>query len=148
MAVLRSTLLSRINENSGSFSKGQRAIAAYVTEHGDKAAFMTAAKLGETVGVSESTVVRFAGQLGLQQILITFHADSEFVQDGGVHHEADRNHEVVAVHAVVVLIRRQQLAIIRGDIGSEDIGVFVAVRLVRVRSVLDRPRRSGSRQIH
>ena len=65
MAVLRSTLLSRINENSGSFSKGQRAIAAYVTEHGDKAAFMTAAKLGETVGVSESTVVRFAGQLGL-----------------------------------------------------------------------------------
>ena len=65
MAVLRSTLLSRINASSGSFSKGQRAIAAYITEHCDKAAFMTAAKLGETVGVSESTVVRFAGQLGL-----------------------------------------------------------------------------------
>ena len=65
MAVLRSTLLSRISLSSGSFSKGQRAIAAYITEHCDKAAFMTAAKLGETVGVSESTVVRFAGQLGL-----------------------------------------------------------------------------------
>ena len=65
MAVLGSTLLARMNANSGSFSKGQRAIAAYITEHCDKAAFMTAAKLGETVGVSESTVVRFAGQLGL-----------------------------------------------------------------------------------
>ena len=65
MAVLRSTLLSRIHQHGGSFSKGQRAIAAYITEHCDKAAFMTAAKLGETVGVSESTVVRFAVQLGL-----------------------------------------------------------------------------------
>ena len=42
------------------FSKGQRLIAGFITEHYDKAAFMTAAKLGNTVGVSESTVVRFA----------------------------------------------------------------------------------------
>lgn len=46
------------------FSKGQRAIAAYITEAYDKAAFMTAAKLGKVVGVSESTVVRFAMELG------------------------------------------------------------------------------------
>ena len=46
------------------FSKGQRLIAGFITEHYDKAAFMTAAKLGNTVGVSESTVVRFATELG------------------------------------------------------------------------------------
>ena len=55
------TLISR--ENSG-FSKGQRLIAKYIMENYDKAAFMTAGRLGETVGVSESTVVRFAAELG------------------------------------------------------------------------------------
>jgi len=45
-------------------SKGQRLIAGYILEHYDKAAFMTAARLGNTVGVSESTVVRFAVELG------------------------------------------------------------------------------------
>ena len=55
------TLISR--DNSG-FSKGQRLIAKYILENYDKAAFMTAGKLGKTVGVSESTVVRFAAELG------------------------------------------------------------------------------------
>jgi len=45
-------------------SKGQKLIAEYILKHYDKSAFMTAAKLGNSVGVSESTVVRFANQLG------------------------------------------------------------------------------------
>ena len=53
-----------LEKNSGEFSKGQRRIAQYITECYDKAAFMTANKLGKTVGVSESTVVRFAVDLG------------------------------------------------------------------------------------
>ena len=53
-----------LETNSGEFSKGQRRIAQYITESYDKAAFMTANKLGKTVGVSESTVVRFAVDLG------------------------------------------------------------------------------------
>ena len=57
-------LLQRIERNAASFSKGQRRIADYIGEHYDQAAFMTASKLGKTVGVSESTVVRFAGELG------------------------------------------------------------------------------------
>lgn len=57
-------LLSKINRQYSSFSKGQKKLAAYIQENYDKAAFMTAAKLGETVGVSESTVVRFASYLG------------------------------------------------------------------------------------
>lgn len=50
-------------ENSG-FSKGQRLIAKYILDNYDKAAFMTAGRLGKAVGVSESTVVRFASELG------------------------------------------------------------------------------------
>jgi len=46
------------------FSKGQKRIAEYILENGDKAAFMTASKLGQLAGVSESTVVRFASELG------------------------------------------------------------------------------------
>ena len=57
-------LLAKINEKMHSFSKGQKLIANFITEHYDKAAFMTASKLGTTVGVSESTVVRFATELG------------------------------------------------------------------------------------
>ena len=57
-------LLTRIEMQMPKFSKGQKAIARYIETHYDKAAFMTASKLGETVGVSESTVVRFAAELG------------------------------------------------------------------------------------
>ncbi len=57
-------LSSRINRNYGSMSKGQKLLATYITDHYDKAVFLTAAKLGDAVGVSESTVVRFAVSLG------------------------------------------------------------------------------------
>ena len=57
-------ILSILQEKAPSFSKGQRRIAQYITESYDKAAFMTANRLGKTVGVSESTVVRFAVDLG------------------------------------------------------------------------------------
>ena len=57
-------LILRIEERYGKMSKGQRRLADYVRQNYDKAVFLTAAKLGETVGVSESTVVRFAIQLG------------------------------------------------------------------------------------
>ena len=57
-------ILALLQASSSGFSKGQRRIAAYITEFYDKAAFMTANRLGKTVGVSESTVVRFAVELG------------------------------------------------------------------------------------
>ncbi len=53
-----------IASKMSSFSKGQKLIAKYILEYYDKAAFMTASKLGKTVNVSESTVVRFAAELG------------------------------------------------------------------------------------
>ena len=57
-------ILAVLKERHPEFSKGQRRIAQYITESYDKAAIMTASKLGKTVGVSESTVVRFAVDLG------------------------------------------------------------------------------------
>lgn len=57
-------ILSQIKTAIPTFSKGQRLIAQYITENFDKAAFLTAGKLGKNVGVSESTVVRFAAELG------------------------------------------------------------------------------------
>ena len=57
-------ILVLMEENAKRFSKGQREIARFITENYDKAAFMNAVKLGNIVGVSESTVVRFAFLLG------------------------------------------------------------------------------------
>ena len=57
-------LILRINEKYPKMSKGQRRLADYVRANYEKAVFLTAAKMGETVGVRESTVVRFAIQLG------------------------------------------------------------------------------------
>ncbi len=59
-------LLKSIEDGMSSFSKGQRLIASYVLSNYDKAAYMTASKLGVVVGVSESTVVRFANELGYE----------------------------------------------------------------------------------
>lgn len=59
-------LLQVIEGRISDLSKGQRLIGRYITEHYDKAAFMTASKLGAKVGVSESTVVRFATEIGFE----------------------------------------------------------------------------------
>lgn len=60
---MKKNLLARMNEKYSHMSKGQKKLANYITLNYDKAVFMTAAKLGQTVGVSESTVVRFASLL-------------------------------------------------------------------------------------
>lgn len=59
-----SDLLVRLSKNYKTLSKGQKQLAAYITENYDRAAFITASKMGRIVGVSESTVVRFAYALG------------------------------------------------------------------------------------
>ncbi|MBR2934327.1 MAG: MurR/RpiR family transcriptional regulator [Oscillospiraceae bacterium] len=61
---MKRDILTYIRENMSSFSKGQKRIAEFILDSYDKAAFMTASKLGQTVNVSESTVVRFAAELG------------------------------------------------------------------------------------
>ena len=60
----KNELLARLDEKYPKLSKGQKRLTDYIKNNYDKAAFLTAAKLGEAVGVSESTVVRYASQLG------------------------------------------------------------------------------------
>ena len=66
MSFMKCDLIHSIRERMPSLSKSQKAIAVYILEHYEKAAYMTAAKLGEYAGVSESTVVRFAIEMGFE----------------------------------------------------------------------------------
>lgn len=66
MEIQEHDIITRMNDKYMKMSKGHKAIAAYISDHYEQAVFMTAAKLGETVGVSESTVVRFASGLGYE----------------------------------------------------------------------------------
>lgn len=61
---MKEDLLQRMEELLPTFSKSQKLIANYILNHYEKAAYMTALKLGNAVNVSESTVVRFANELG------------------------------------------------------------------------------------
>lgn len=74
-------LLVRIDAKMNTFSKGQRLIAEFIEQHYDRAAFLTASKLGELVGVSESTVVRFATELGYRGYPELQKAMQEMIKD-------------------------------------------------------------------
>ncbi len=63
---MKSLNFSNINLSEKKLSKGHKKLVKYISENYDKAAFMTASRLGETVGVSESTVVRFATEMGFK----------------------------------------------------------------------------------
>lgn len=76
-----SNLLVRIDMARERFSKGQKRIANFIEEHYDEAAFMTANKLGEIVGVSESTVVRFATEIGYEGYPYLQKAMQEMIRD-------------------------------------------------------------------
>lgn len=73
--------ISRINDKFNRMSKSHKRIATYIIDHYEQAAFMTAAKLGKTVGISESTVVRFAYALDYKGYPEFQEALAEWVKD-------------------------------------------------------------------
>ncbi len=77
---MKRNLLSEIEERMPTFSKGQKLISNYILDNYDKAAYMTAAKLGAIVQVSESTVVRFAIEMGFSGYPEFQHALREMVR--------------------------------------------------------------------
>ena len=77
---MKRNLLIEIEERMSSFSKGQKLISNYILENYDKAAYMTASRLGAIVHVSESTVVRFANELGFEGYPEFQHALQEIVR--------------------------------------------------------------------
>ncbi|MDY3279805.1 MAG: MurR/RpiR family transcriptional regulator, partial [Eubacteriales bacterium] len=76
----RQDLIDRLNLSGKRLSKSHRRIADFIVNHYDKAVFMTAATLGEMVGVSESTVVRFAVALGYEGYPQLQHSLQELVR--------------------------------------------------------------------
>ena len=94
-------LLKDIKSRYNSFSKGQKKIADYILANYDKAAYLTAQKLGAAVGISESTVVRFASELG-------FEGYSEFI-----------DHLQISVRNKLTALQRMEVAFDR--LGENDI---------------------------
>lgn len=74
---MKGSFLSKLDSNVRKLSKGHKKIASYIKENYDKAAFMTASALGRKVGVSESTVVRFATELDLRAIRASKRASAD-----------------------------------------------------------------------
>ena len=77
---MKRNLLKLVESRMSTFSKGQKLIAKYVIDNYDKAAYMTASKLGAEVNVSESTVVRFANELGFEGYPEFQHSLQEYVR--------------------------------------------------------------------
>ena len=119
---MRNDILSLLQGRAGEFSKGQRRIAQYILETYDKAAFMTAGKLGKAVGVSESTVVRFAVELGFDGYPGMQKAMQEMV--------------------VNRLTSVQRIEVAHDRIGDQDVGSMVlqadAEKLLKTQETLDR----------
>ena len=79
--LISSSIISRIDIRYLKMSKSHKAIASFILDHYEQAVFMTAAKLGDTVGVSESTVVRFASGIGYSGYPEFQEALEEWVKD-------------------------------------------------------------------
>lgn len=77
---MKRNLLGEIEQRMSDFSKSQKIISNYILRNYDKAAYMTASKLGATVNVSESTVVRYAIELGFEGYPEFQHALREIVR--------------------------------------------------------------------
>ena len=132
------SILHTIENNMSSFSKGQKRIAGYILENYDKAAFMTASKLGKLVGVSESTVVRFASELGYDGYPSMQRALQEMIRS--------RLTSTQRIQAAGDLLERQDLlgAVLQSDIdklreivGEADRAEFdnVVERIMRARHI-------------
>ena len=139
-------ILSTLREMEPTFSKGQKRIARYITEDYDKAAFMTANRLGKTVGVSESTVVRFAVDLGFDGYPSMQKAMQEMVlnrltsvQRIEVANDRMKDQDVISTvfHSDMEKLRQTEETVSREEFGDAVAAVLKAKRvyIIGVRSV-------------
>ncbi len=130
-------MIDQINLSGKRLSKGQQRIADYIAQHYDKAVFMTACRLGESVGVSESTVVRFAAALGYEgypqlqralQEVISHHLTSDQRVDISAEIDGD---------AVLETVLKSDMQNLRETLDKTDNTVFndVVRRLLSARAI-------------
>ncbi len=130
-------LIQRLNQSGRKLSKSHRRIAECIVAHYDKVAFMTASRLGEYVGVSESTVVRFASALGYEGYPQLQKALQEFIRHrltAAQRFEMTSDMDHVQVLSKVVKTDMQN---IRATIDELDPAVFenVVEQLLQARSI-------------
>ena len=136
--AMTNDILMILQEKAPTFSKGQRRIAQYITESYDKAAFMTANRLGKTVGVSDSTVVRFAVDLGFDGYPSMQKAMQEMVRNRltsvqriEVANDRIGDQDVVSMvlHADMEKLRQTDETISREDFGAAVNAIIAAKRV-------------------
>lgn len=130
-------LIHRLNQSGKRLSKGHRKIADYIVQHYDKAVFMTASSLGESVGVSESTVVRFAGALGYEGYPQLQRALQELVRHRLTAAQRFEMAAELRQEEVLHTVLRTDMQNIRSTIEGMDERVFenVVERIVSARSI-------------
>ena len=130
-------MIDRLNQSGKRLSKGHRKIAQYIVEHYDKAVFMTASKLGECVGVSESTVVRFASAMGYEGYPQLQRSLQELVSHRlTANQRFEMSTEMVPREALSVVLK-SDVQNLRATLEQMDEGVFedVVNRLLSARAI-------------
>lgn len=117
-------MIDRLNQSGKRLSKGQKRIVAYIAEHYDKAVFMTASRLGESVGVSESTVVRFASALGYEGYPQLQRALQELVSHRLTPNQRVEMSEEIDQNAVLGTVLKSDMQNLRATLESLDNRVF------------------------
>lgn len=136
-------LMKRINNSYPKLSKGQKLLANYILEHYEKAVFLTAAKLGKIVGVSESTVVRFANELGydgypklqraLEELVKTKLTSSQRVEVTS--DRIDKNHVLKSVLQSDAEKIKHTLEEINEDIFNQSVDMILGARKIYILGV-------------
>ena len=130
-------MIDRLNQSGKRLSKGHRKIAQYIAQHYEKAVFMTASRLGESVGVSESTVVRFAAAMGYEGYPQLQRALQELVSHRLTANQRFEMATEVDPHDAMSLVLKSDMQNLRATLEQMDSGVFddVVRRLLSARAI-------------
>ena len=130
-------MIDRLNQSGKRLSKGHRKIAQYIVEHYDKAVFMTASRLGESVGVSESTVVRFASAMGYEGYPQLQRSLQELVSHRLTANQRFEMATEIDPHDALGIVLKSDMQNLRATLDQLDNGVFdrVVERLLSARAI-------------
>ena len=130
-------MIERLNQSGKRLSKGHRKIAQYIVEHYDKAVFMTASRLGESVGVSESTVVRFASALGYEGYPQLQRSLQELVSHRLTANQRFEMSTEIDPHAALGFVLKSDMQNLRNTLDNMDNEVFedVVQRLLQAKAI-------------
>ena len=130
-------MIDRLNQSGKRLSKGHRKIAQYIVEHYDKAVFMTASRLGERVGVSESTVVRFASAMGYEGYPQLQRSLQELVSHRLTANQRFEMSTEIDPHDALGIVLKSDMQNLRATLDQLDNGVFdeAVKRLLSARAI-------------